>query len=106
MSSSNTSINTAINDIQQNMHVFIKVWSIGLFALGVVGHALNIYVFTCSEFRSNPCARYFLALTLSGCGVVYVTLPLRLLQIVYNINVFVYSRLSCQILSYILPCFR
>jgi len=106
MSSSNTSIDTTINDIQQNMHVFIKIWSITFFALGVVGHALNIYVFTRREFRSNPCARYFLALTLSGCGVVYVSLPLRLLQTAYNINVFVYSLLSCKFLSYILPCFR
>ena len=105
MSSSNTSIDIAINTIKQNMTVFIQVWSICLFTLGVTGHTLSMYVFTRPEFRSNSCARYFLASTLSGCGVVCLTIPLRLFQTVYNIDVFKYS-LICQILSYMLPCFR
>jgi hypothetical protein len=95
MSSSNTSFIDAVNDVKQNMIIFIQIWSVCIFALGVVGHAFSIYVFTRRELRSNPCSRYFLASTLSGYVVVCFTVPLRMLQISYNINVFIYSLPVC-----------
>lgn len=106
MSSLNTSLTAAIGDVKRVMVIFIQTWSVSLFILGAVGHALNIYIFTRPKFRLNPCARYFLASTLSGYGVVCFTLPLRLLQTSYDIDVFISSLPMCKILSYILPCFR
>lgn len=96
----------AVNSINKSVAIFVQVWCITLFLLGAIGHALNIYVFTRRRFRSNPCARYLLASTLAGYGILYGTLPLRLLQTAYNIDVFVYSVLTCQILTYLLNCFR
>jgi hypothetical protein len=106
MSSSNTSFAAAVGEVRHSMIIFIQIWNICMFALGAVGHALNIYVFTRPKLRHNPCARYFLASTFSGYAVVCLTTPLRVLQISYNIDVFIYSLRMCQILSYILPCFR
>jgi hypothetical protein len=100
------SMATAINNIEWSMIMFIQVWCISVFALGAVGQALNIYVFTRHRFHSNPCARYFLASTLCACVVVYIAIPLRLLQSVYNIDIFIYSLPACQILSYLLNCFK
>jgi len=86
-----------INDIKWSMIIFIQVWCIVFFALGAVGHTLNIYVFTRRRFRLNSCARYFLASTLSGCVLVYVAIPIRLLQTAYNIDIFISSLLVCKI---------
>lgn len=91
----------AINDINRSMTLFVEIWCIPLFVFGVVGHALSIYVFTRREFRSNSCTRYFLASTISGCGVVYLLVPARFLETGYNISIFISSILLCQILTYI-----
>ncbi|CAF1227478.1 unnamed protein product [Rotaria sp. Silwood1] len=106
MSSPNTSMVEAINAMKQTISRFTQIWFFSLFIFGVIGHTLSIYVFTRRQFRSNPCTRYFLASTIFGCAVVYLTIPLRLLQTVYNVDVFIYSHLGCRILSYIFNCFR
>ncbi len=106
MSSSNSSFANAVSDVNRSMAIFVKIWSIGLFIFGTVGNALNIYVFTRPKFRSNPCIRYFLAMTLSGYAVVCLNVPLRLLQIDYNIDVFISSLPMCRFLSYILAFFK
>lgn len=106
MSASNTSMAAAVNNINLSTIMFIQVWCISVFTLGAVGQFLNIYVFTRPRFLSNPCARYFLASSVGACAVLYSTFPLRLLQTGYNIDVFVYSLPTCQILSYLLNCFR
>ena len=84
----------------------IEIWSICLFVFGVVGHTLNMYVFTRPKLMKNPCVRYFLASTLSGYLVVFLTIPLRMLQISYNIDVLIYSISLCRFLSYIFVCIR
>ena len=106
MSSANTSAAITIAEIKNNMILCIKIWSFCLFILGLIGHTLNIYVFTRPKFRFNPCTRYFLASTLSGYAVVCLIVPLRLLQISYNVDVFISSFIMCHILTYILACIR
>ncbi len=96
----------AINDIKWSMIIFIQVWCIVFFALDAVRHTLNIYIFTRRRFRLNSCARYFLASNLSGSVLIYVAIPIRLLQTAYNIDIFISSLLVCKILSYILDWFR
>ncbi|CAF1450406.1 unnamed protein product [Adineta ricciae] len=100
MSSTNTSITEAMI-IRQNTIVFIRVWSYLMISFGTIGHAGNIYVFTRSTFRSNPCSWYFLAATISGISVVTITTPLRLLSIGYSINAFTSSSTACRILTLI-----
>jgi hypothetical protein len=102
MSTGNTSISEAVNIVKQNQSIFIQIWSVTVFVFGVIGHALSIYVFTRPTLRSNSCTRYFLASTIAECFVVYIIIPLRLLQTVYYINAFIYSEFLCQILSYLL----
>ncbi|CAF4967047.1 unnamed protein product, partial [Rotaria sp. Silwood1] len=106
MSSSNTSIAATVANINQSLATFSKCWSAFLFSFGVVGHSLSVYVFTRRTFRSNPCTQYFLALTIVGCLIVYGTIPLRILQFGFNIDVFTLSLPVCKILSYILACAR
>ena len=99
-----TSINTnsSLSVVNNNMNIFIKVWCISIFILGSIGHALNLYVFTRRQFRSNACVYYFLASTIISYGIIYIIIPLRLLQTGYNIDVFGYSIIGCKILSYVL----
>jgi hypothetical protein len=99
MSSSNTS-NADVNAINSATATFTQVWSYFLFFFGTVGHSLNIGVFTRPTLRSNPCARYFLASTISGVFVTYINVLLRFLQLAYNIDLFAYSLASCKILTY------
>lgn len=104
--STNTSLAEAVYNINWSGIIFLEVWCIVTFLLGSIGHALNFYVFTRHELRSNPCTCYFLASTVAGCGVVYGAIPLRFLQTVYDIDTFTYSLPSCKILTYLLNCFR
>ncbi|UJR24424.1 hypothetical protein I4U23_005800 [Adineta vaga] len=105
MSSSNTTMSNLVNDIER-LNIFNQIWNICLIIFGIIGHTLSIYVFTRRPFRSSPCTHYFMASTLSGCAVVCSLVPLRLLQVGYYIDVFIYSNPTCQILSYLLFCFR
>jgi len=100
MSSSNTSFSEAIADLNRNMSLVVQIWTFVIFAFGIFGHSLNIYVLTRPKFRFNPCSRYLLASSISGYAVVCIIIPIRLLQISYNIDVFVYSVPMCQILTY------
>jgi len=54
ISSSNTSFAAAVADVEQSMMTFIQLWRFCFFALGVVRHAFNIYIFTRPKFRFNP----------------------------------------------------
>ncbi|CAF1227563.1 unnamed protein product [Adineta steineri] len=82
--------------------MFTRCWSFLLICLGITGHALSIYVFTRSKFRSNPCTHYFLASTICGSFVTCVNTPLRLLLTGYNIDVLGYSIVTCKLLTFLL----
>ncbi|CAF0741754.1 unnamed protein product [Adineta steineri] len=105
---SSPSTNTASVDIdvieavKYNTILFVEVWSFVIFFLGTVGHILSIYVFTRRSLRSNACSQYFLASAVAGLGVVYINIPLRFLQSVFNIDVFASSDVMCRILNWLL----
>ncbi|CAF2371503.1 unnamed protein product [Rotaria sp. Silwood2] len=63
---------------------FVSIWCYLMLILGLIGHTLNMCVFTRSSLRSNPCSCYFLAATVSGICVVTINIFLRLLQTVMN----------------------
>jgi hypothetical protein len=106
MSSSNTSIADAIDNVNRNQSIFANCWSAFLLGFGIVGHSLNIYVFARPKLFSNPCARYFLASTIISYVILCGSIPLRLLQLGYSIDVFLTSVTMCKVLSYILGCVR
>lgn len=104
MSSSTVSNATLaeINAINASSIVFIRTWCFGMIVLGVIGHTLNVYTFTRPLLRHNPCSRYFLASAVSGCLVVFVNFPIRLLQAGYNMNIVTQSTIACQMITFIL----
>ncbi|CAF1354439.1 unnamed protein product [Adineta steineri] len=101
MSSSNTST-AEIDILVYTKIMFTRCWSFLLICLGIIGHALSIYVFTRPKFRSNPCTHYFLASTICGAFITCVNTPLRLLQTGYNIDLFGYSIVTCKLLTFVL----
>ncbi|CAF1207839.1 unnamed protein product [Adineta steineri] len=106
MSASDTSMTDAINGLQQSTILFSQVYCIFLLVFGTVGHLLSIYVFTRPALRSNPCIRYFLASAISGSINVCILVPIRMLQLGYGIDIFIYSLPVCQVLSYFLGWIR
>jgi hypothetical protein len=106
MSLSEARTTVTVSDIKGILITFAKCWSALLFVLGIVGHSLSVYVFTRRTLRSNPCARYFLASTIVGYFIVCGTIPIRLLQLGYNIDIFLNSSMLCKSVSYILAWAR
>lgn len=90
-----------VDSIRMVTFVFVRCWSLFLMFLGTIGHSLNLYVFTRPKLRKNPCVRYFLAATISGMIVTYVVIPIRLLQLGYQIDLIGYSNVTCKILLFI-----
>jgi hypothetical protein len=105
MSSTDTSFPDALV-IYDNLTIFMKCWGFTAFILGTIGHSLSIYTFTRPTLRSNPCVRYFLASTISGYCVVLITVPLRTLELAYDIDLFVTSLGACKFLTFLLSCTR
>ena len=106
MSTSTANATDAIAYYRQRTATFAQCYCTFLFASGVVGHILNIYIFTRRTLRSNACVRYFLASSIVSCVIVYCTIPLRYLSYTYGIDVFVSSVTVCRLLSYGLACVR
>jgi len=77
-----------------------------MFILGFIGHSLNICVCTRPAFRFNPCARYFLASAIAGYFVIFGILPVRLLQLGYNLSLFIPSVGLCKILTFLFSWIR
>ncbi|CAF1255851.1 unnamed protein product [Adineta ricciae] len=100
MSSSNTSSVDIVNEIRRQLVVFVRCWSAILFTLGLVGHILNIYVFTRPILYSNSCGRYFFASTITGLLVVIEYLLIRALQLGYSIDLMSTSIVVCKILAF------
>lgn len=81
MSSSNINhLQSEANNLNYIAMMFIRCYCCLAMAFGLVGHLLNIYVFTRPSLRSNPCTRYFLAATAIGMITTLYTLPIRLIQ--------------------------
>lgn len=101
MTSSSNQTTAEIDSIRYVTTMIIQKWSFVLLSLGTIGHILNICVLTRPALRSSPCIYYFLASAISGLIVTYTNVLLRLLQLVYDIDLFAYSLASCKTLIYI-----
>ncbi len=108
MSSSNLTIDylNAMNAVSTMTNMFAPCWLIIMMILGLIGHTLNMCVFTRPTLRSNPCIRYLMASAIAGYLIIFIVLPLRLLQNGYNINLFISSLVLCKILTYVLSWIR
>ncbi len=108
MSSSNLTIDylNAMNAVSTITNTFARCWLIIMMIIGLIGHTLNMCVFTRPTLRSNPCIRYLIVSAIAGYLIVCVTLPTRLLQYGFNTNVFIYTVGWCKILSFILSWLR
>ncbi|CAF0741873.1 unnamed protein product [Adineta ricciae] len=112
MSSSNVtnSYADALSAITTTSVMFTRYWCITMFIVGFIGHLLNLCVFTRPTLRTNPCARYFMASTIAGFGVILIVLPIRVLQFGYGRSLFIPSVFLCKFLTFlfswlrILPC--
>ncbi|CAF0734527.1 unnamed protein product [Adineta steineri] len=106
MSLSNTTL-AEINALNYDNRIFFQFWSYSLLCLGIIGHSLNIYVFTRPILRSNPCTHYFLAATITSGFMTIFNFPLRLIQYMYPAyNPFGYSTASCKVLTFMVMCAR
>ncbi|CAF1401897.1 unnamed protein product [Adineta ricciae] len=101
MSSSSSNITETIF-IQQTTIIFARIWCYSIIILGIIGHMSSIYVFTRPSFRSNSCIWYFFGATISGICVVTITIPIRLLQAGYNINLLANSLVVCKAITLLL----
>ncbi|CAF0860308.1 unnamed protein product [Adineta steineri] len=112
MSSSNTTndLASAVSNVTQKTIMFTRYWCMTMFILGLIGHSLNVCIFTRPALRLNPCARYFMASAIAGYGVIFGVLPVRLLQFGYSRSLFLSSVTMCKMLTFlfswarILPC--
>jgi hypothetical protein len=105
MASSNTT-DDSLNAINTMAIMFTRCWCMIMFILGLIGHSLNISVFTRRTLWSNPCVRYLMASAISGYLIIFIILPLRLLEFGYNINLFISSVILCKILSFLFSWIR
>jgi hypothetical protein len=105
MASSNTT-DDSLNAINTMAIMFTRCWCMIMFILGLIGHSLNISVFTRRTLWSNPCVRYLMASAISGYLIIFIILPLRLLELGYNINLFISSVILCKILSFLFSWIR
>ncbi|CAM4821686.1 unnamed protein product [Rotaria magnacalcarata] len=99
-------IATALNAINWSSMMFTRFWCIRMFILGFIGHSLNMCVFTRPKLHLNPCARHFIALAITGYAVIFIILPIRLLQFGYSRSLFIAPVAMCKFLTYLFSCIR
>lgn len=101
MSSSNTTIQSSIQNEVNTINFFIISWArffnpiVVLF--GIICNTLNIYVFTRSALKRNPCCMYFLSSSIAAFIYTVINLPLRTLQVGYNIDPTSYMLTFCKL---------
>ncbi|CAF1122845.1 unnamed protein product [Adineta ricciae] len=110
---SSTSMNMTMDNItyllatvKMRSILFTRYWCIGMFIVGLIGHTLNICVFTRRSLRFNPCVRYLLASAVAGYFIIFGILPVRLLQFGYNWSLFIPSEILCKTLTFLFSWFR
>jgi hypothetical protein len=97
MESNNTTVTSSTM-----MIIFIYRYILWIFYIvGTAGHLLNIYIFIQSCFRSRPCPLYFLASTLTNLIIVWVFIPLKILQYGFDIDPRSSSLVFCKLYCYI-----
>ncbi|UJR11481.1 hypothetical protein I4U23_015660 [Adineta vaga] len=100
MSSSNvtssSSIQTELHTINSFLSILTK-WILPITSfVGVISNILNIYVFTRTTLRKNPCCMYFLSSSVAALIYTIINTPFRTLQ-AYNIDPTVAISEICKI---------
>ena len=101
MSSSNVTIALAVQNEINTINSFIILWARCLYPIivvfGVVSNVLNIYVFTRPVLKRNSCCMYFLSSSFAALIYTVINLPLRTLQVGYNIDPTAYISAICKL---------
>ncbi|CAF1068659.1 unnamed protein product [Adineta steineri] len=91
-------MSSAANNLNYIAMMYNRCFCYIVTPLGIVGHLLNIYVFTRPSLVSNPCSRYFLAAAIVGIMNTCYTVPIRMIQTGYvNADPGAYSIVFCKI---------
>jgi hypothetical protein len=108
MSSANVTLDfaSALATVTSNSIRFTRYLCFIMFILGLVGHTLNICVFTRPTLRSSPCARYFMASAVAGHAVIFIILPVRLLQFGYGSSLFLPLVPMCKFVTFLFSWIR
>jgi hypothetical protein len=90
-----SSVATTILSVSKQFAIY--VYSLILVS-GLIGNISNLLVFTCVKvFRSNQCAFYLIAATISDCGLLLVALPFRLTEIAFAYDMTQKSLIWCKL---------
>lgn len=77
-----------------------------IFLFGVICNTLNIYVFTRTALKRNSTCMYFLSSSLSALIYTIINVPLRTLQMGYNIDPTAYIISICKLKFYTVYTYR
>src|SRR4051812_36710944 len=59
------------------IYIFSCYMYLAVFVFGLIGNTLNLIVFLCKKFRSNPCSIYFITYSLNNYLVLTIGLLVR-----------------------------
>jgi hypothetical protein len=92
-----SSINVTISEINEAASVVVLVLSFICFIPGGIGLIFNVLIFTRPSLRREPCAVYFFWSTCFSLFVVFVILPVRIIAVIFNIDMAIYNLGICKI---------
>lgn len=96
----------ALGAVSLTSVMFTRYWCLTMFIVGLIGHSLNLCVFARPVLRAHACARYFMAATIAGHAIIFIVLPIRVLQFGFGISLFVPSVLLCKFLTFFFSWIR
>ena len=110
MASSNVSISSGIQNEINTINSFIILWArwglLVILIIGVICNILNIYVFTRPALKRNTTCIYFLASSITSLLYIVTNIPLRTLQMGYNIDPTAYVPAVCKIKYFVTYTYR
>ena len=90
------SVQNEINTINSIIVISTRYCSLIIVPVAVVWDLLDIYVFTRPQLRRNPCCMYFLSSSITTLVYILINVPLRLLQMGFNIDPMLDSLIACK----------
>jgi hypothetical protein len=101
MSSPNVTISSSSQNEINTINSFIILCARSVYPIillfGIISNILNIYVFTRPALVRNSCCMYFLSSSVAALIYTVINLPLRILQMGYNIDPTAYILVICKL---------
>jgi len=83
-----------LNSVSIRLNILVGIF---IFLFGIIGNCLNIYVFTRPIYRNTTAVVYLLAFSVVSCIQIIQTLLPRILSAGFQVPIFEFSNLYCQI---------